>query len=38
VVPVKTPVTRIWTERPREALLYLGIEYGQNMCSIGGRL
>ena len=37
VVPVKTPVTRDRTERPREPLLQLNIGSGYNMRSIGGR-
>ena len=37
VVPVKMPVTRDWTERPREPLLQPDIGFWQGMCRIGGR-
>ena len=38
VVWVKMPITRDRTERPRRALLQLGIELWQYMYRIGGRL
>ena len=38
VVPVKTPVTRSGTERPRAPLLQFSIDFGQEVCRIGGRL
>ena len=38
VVPVKMQVTRAKTERPRGALLQLGIVFWYGMYRIGGRL
>ncbi len=37
-VAVKMPFSHDKTERPRGALLQLGIGLGHIMCSIGGRL
>ena len=38
VVPVKMPVTRYGTKRPREPSLQLVIDGVRVMCRIGGRL
>jgi hypothetical protein len=38
VLPVKMPVTRDWTERPRGALLQLDVGFWCILCRIGGRL